>query len=237
MLTIRRAADRGHTDLGWLDSRHTFSFGAYSDPAHMGFRALRVMNEDRVAPGTGFGAHGHRDMEILSYVFEGTLAHKDSMAAEARMIRPNEVQAMSAGSGVIHSEFNPSSTEPVHFLQIWILPSQEDVPPSYQHVACAASEKRGVLRLIAGPDKHPDPPAVFIHQDARIYATVLGEGESLDYRFAPGRKAWVQCALGQIDVNGLTLGAGDGLAATDETALRLRGASDAANELLLFDLG
>jgi len=235
MLTLRKARERGHTDLGWLVSHHTFSFGGYQDPKHMGFRALRVLNDDRVAAGKGFGAHGHRDMEILSYVIEGGLAHKDSMGEE-HVLGPNEVQAMSAGSGVIHSEFNASSTEPTHFLQIWIVPSTEDLRPSYQQFAYAPSEKRGALRLIAGPDRGTNPPAAVIHQDARMYASVLGGGESISYPIPPGRHAWVQCATGQIDVNGLSLEEGDGLAVSGESGLSLRGAGPHESELLLFDL-
>jgi len=235
MLTLRKAHDRGHTDLGWLTSHHTFSFGSYRDPKHMGFRALRVLNDDRVAPGKGFGAHGHRDMEILSYVLEGGLAHKDSMG-EQHVLGPNEVQAMSAGSGVIHSEYNASSTEPTHFLQIWIVPSAEDLKPSYQQFAYAASEKRGALRLIAGPDRTPAPPAAFIHQDARMYAAVLGHGESITHAIPSGRHAWVQCATGQLEVNGLSLEEGDGLAVSGEPSLTMRGAGTQAAELLLFDL-
>jgi redox-sensitive bicupin YhaK (pirin superfamily) len=233
MLTLRKSRDRGHTDLGWLDSYHTFSFGGYHDPKHMGFRALRVLNDDRVAPGRGFGAHGHRDMEILSYVMEGTLAHQDSLGGP-RVIGPNEVQAMSAGSGVIHSEFNGSNTEATHFLQIWIMPATEDLEPSYQQFAYAPSEKRGVLRLMAGPDRSSHPPAAVIHQDARMYAAVLGAGESVTHAMAPGRHAWVHCAAGKIAVNGVALEAGDGLAVSEEAALEMRG--EGAGELLLFDL-
>jgi len=235
MLTLRKAEDRGHTDLGWLNSYHTFSFGGYHDPQHMGFRALRVLNDDRVAAGKGFGAHGHRDMEILSYVLDGGLAHKDSMG-EQHVLGPNEVQAMSAGSGVIHSEFNASSTSPTHFLQIWIVPAVEDLKPSYQQFGYPSSEKRGALRLIAGPDKTSHPPAAFINQDARMYAAVLGAGDSVDYSIPSGRYAWVQVATGAIDVNGVALKEGDGLAVSDETALRLRGANGGQSEFLLFDL-
>jgi len=235
MLTLRKAADRGHTNLGWLESHHTFSFGGYHDPKHMGFRALRVLNDDRVAAGRGFGAHGHRDMEILSYVLEGGLAHKDSMG-EQHVLGPNEVQAMSAGSGVIHSEFNASQTAPTHFLQIWIVPSEEDLVPSYQQFAYAPSEKRGVLRLMAGPDKAAAPRAAFINQDARMYGAVLGQHDSIDYAIRPGRHAWVQCASGAIEVNGLALEDGDGVAVSEESALRLRGANGADSEILLFDL-
>jgi redox-sensitive bicupin YhaK (pirin superfamily) len=235
MLTIRKAEDRGHTNLGWLDSHHTFSFGGYHDPKHMGFRSLRVLNDDRVAPGKGFGAHGHRDMEILSYVMEGGLAHQDSLG-EPRVIGPNEVQAMSAGSGVIHSEFNASATQPTHFLQIWILPSQPDLEPSYQQFAYAPSEKQGVLRLMAGPDKSANHKAAFIHQDARMYAAVLGAGDGITYPIARGRHAWVHCASGAIDVNGLSLKEGDGVAVSEEAALELRAGDKGHGELLLFDL-
>jgi redox-sensitive bicupin YhaK (pirin superfamily) len=235
MLTLRRAEDRGHSNLGWLDSYHTFSFGGYSDPKHMGFRALRVLNDDRVAPGKGFGAHGHRDMEILSYVLEGKLAHKDSMG-EQHVLGPNEVQAMSAGSGVIHSEFNGSTTEATHFLQIWIAPSTADVEPSYQQFAYNPSEKHGTLRLMAGPDRKTTPPSAFIHQDARMYASVLGSGESITHRIAPGRHAWVQCAAGHLNVSGVSLKDGDGLAVSDEAQLSLRGEGTKGGELLLFDL-
>jgi hypothetical protein len=235
MLTLRKAEDRGHTDLGWLSSYHTFSFGSYHDPKHMGFRSLRVLNDDRVAAGKGFGAHGHRDMEILSYVLEGGLAHKDSMG-EQHVLGPNEVQAMSAGSGVIHSEFNASATAPTHFLQIWIVPSVEDLKPSYQQFAYAPSEKRGTLRLIAGPDKSATPLAAYINQDARMYAAVLGTGDSIDYTIRPGRHAWVQCATGAIDVNGLSLREGDGLAVSEEPTLMLRGSNGRESEVLLFDL-
>jgi hypothetical protein len=234
MLRLRRAEDRGRTDLGWLQSYHTFSFGGYHDPEHMGFRSLRVLNDDRVAPGQGFGAHGHRDMEILSYVMEGRLAHKDSMG-EQHVLGPNEVQAMSAGSGVIHSEFNPSN-EPTHFLQIWIVPSREDLRPSYQQFAYAPTEKRGTLRLIAGPDRGTLPPAAVIHQDARMYAAILAPGGSIRHTIAPGRHAWVQCAAGAIDVNGLALKEGDGLAVSGEPLLTLRAAGPGEGELLLFDL-
>jgi hypothetical protein len=201
----------------------------------MGFRALRVLNDDRVAAGKGFGAHGHRDMEILSYVLDGGLAHKDSMG-EQHVLGPNEVQAMSAGSGVIHSEFNASATAPTHFLQIWIVPVVEDLKPSYQQFAYPSSEKRGTLRLIAGPDKGGNPPAAFINQDARMYAAVLGTGESVDYSLRPGRYAWVHCATGAVDVNGLSLKEGDGLAVSEESALSLRGSNGDDSEVLLFDL-
>ena len=233
MLTLRRAEDRGHTDLGWLNSQHTFSFGGYSDPKHMGFRALRVINDDRVAAGKGFGAHGHRDMEILSYVVDGHLAHKDSMG-EAHVLGPNEVQAMSAGNGVIHSEYNASETEPTHVLQIWIMPSEKSIAPSYQQFAYDPAEKRGRLRLMAGPDAQSG--AARIHQDARMYAAVLAPGETVRSALATGRHAWVQCVTGDADVNGLAIKAGDGVAVTDEHEVVLRGTGASGAELLLFDL-
>jgi redox-sensitive bicupin YhaK (pirin superfamily) len=201
----------------------------------MGFRALRVLNDDRVAPGKGFGAHGHRDMEILSYVLEGRLAHKDSMGEE-HVLGPNEVQAMSAGSGVIHSEFNASATEPTHFFQVWLMPETRGIAPSYQQFAYDPSEKRGTLRLIAGPDKNTNPPSAFIHQNARMYAAVLGSGETITYPIAPGRHAWVQGAAGDIEVNGMAIKEGDGLAVSDESSLTFRGAGANGGELLLFDL-
>jgi redox-sensitive bicupin YhaK (pirin superfamily) len=234
MLTLRKAGDRGHTDLGWLSSFHTFSFGGYNDPNHMGFRSLRVLNDDRVAPGKGFGAHGHRDMEILSYVITGKLAHKDSMG-EQHELGPNEVQAMTAGTGVIHSEFNGVNDAETHFLQIWIVPSAKGLKPAYQQFEYAEAEKRGVLRLMAGPDRGATPPAAFINQDARMYASVLAEGQSLDLPVAPGRYAWVHCVQGSIDVNGVAMGGGDGLAVSDERALTIRGGAG-GGELLLFDL-
>lgn len=235
MLTLRKAEERGHSDLGWLSSYHTFSFGGYSDPKHMGFRALRVLNDDRVAPGKGFGAHGHRDMEILSYVIDGQLAHKDSMG-ESHVLGPNEVQAMSAGTGVIHSEYNASATEPTHFFQIWLIPSKKDAEPSYQQFAYEPSEKRGALRLIAGPDRNTNPPSAFINQDARMYAAVLGTGQTITYPIPPGRHAWVQGAAGELEVNGIPIKEGDGIAVSDEASLTLRGIGAHGGELLLFDL-
>lgn len=233
MLTLRRAEDRGHTDLGWLSSHHSFSFGGYSDPKHMGFRALRVINDDRVAAGKGFGAHGHRDMEILSYVVDGRLAHKDSMG-EAHELGPNEVQAMSAGNGVIHSEYNASETEPTHFLQIWILPAEKNIAPSYQQFAYDPAEKRGKLRLMAGPDAQGG--AARINQDARMFATVLAAGEQVDFPIAGGRYAWVQCVTGSAEINGMAIQAGDGVAVSDESKIVLRGAAPSGAEVLLFDL-
>src|SRR5688572_2183502 len=231
MLTLRKAEDRGHTDLGWLSSFHTFSFGGYNDPSHMGFRSLRVLNDDRVAPAKGFGAHGHRDMEILSYVITGKLAHKDSMG-EQHDLGPNEVQAMSAGTGVIHSEFNGVNDAETHFLQIWIVPNAKGLKPSYQQFEYAEAEKRGQLRLMAGPDRGTTPPAAFINQDARMYASVLGDGQALELPVAPGRYAWVHCVQGAIDVNGVAMRGGDGLAVSDERALQIHGGAG-GGELLL----
>ena len=234
MITLRPAEERGHADHGWLNTYHTFSFANYYDPKHMGFRALRVLNDDRVAPGKGFGAHGHRDMEILSYVLEGKLAHKDSMGQQ-EVLEANMVQSMSAGTGIVHSEFNGSKTEPVHFLQIWIVPAEEDVKPTYQQFAYAPEEKRGRLRLIAGPDKNGGG-AAFIHQDARMYASILQPGETVEQPIIKGRHAWVHCAAGNITLNGQPMKEGDGAAVSDESLLRMDGAGTAGGEFLLFDL-
>ena len=234
MITLRPAEERGHADHGWLNSYHTFSFANYHDPMHMGFRALRVLNDDRVAPGKGFGAHGHRDMEILSYVLEGKLAHKDSMGQQ-EVLLPNMVQSMSAGTGVVHSEFNGSSTEPVHFLQIWIVPAVEDVKPAYQQFAYPPREKHGRLRLIAGPDKDSSGSA-FLNQDARMYACVLTPGESIEQPIPKGRYAWVHCAEGNITLNGQAMKEGDGAAVSDESLLKIAGDGALGGEFLLFDL-
>ncbi len=235
MLTLRPADQRGHADHGWLNSYHTFSFANYHDPKHMGFRALRVLNDDRVAPGRGFGSHAHRDMEIISYVMEGSLAHKDSTGRQ-EVLEPNMVQAMSAGTGVIHSEFNGSPKQPVHFLQIWIEPFVMDVEPSYQQFAYDPAEKKGRLRLIAGPDKKTSDPAAFIHQDARMYASLLGVGETLEVPLVKDRHAWVHCAEGNITLNGRALKEGDGAALSEEAALQIAGAGPAGGEFLVFDL-
>jgi redox-sensitive bicupin YhaK (pirin superfamily) len=238
MIILRKADERGHSDLGWLNSYHTFSFGGYSDPQHMGFRSLRVINDDRVAPGKGFGAHGHRDMEILSYVIDGRLAHKDSMG-ERHVLGPNEVQAMTAGSGVIHSEFNGSGEQPVHFLQIWIKPSAKDLAPAYEQFAYDPAEKRGRLRLMAGPDPRDSngrSGAARINQDARMYAAVLAPDQTVGHDVAAGRGLWVHCVQGEITVNGTALREGDGAAVTDVDAIVLTGAGTAGGELLLFDL-
>lgn len=229
MITIRRAGERGHADHGWLDTYHTFSFADYYDPDFMGFRALRVINEDRVAPGRGFGTHGHRDMEILSYVLEGALAHRDSMGTDG-VIRPGEVQRMSAGTGVMHSEMNGSEREPVHFLQIWIVPERRNITPSYEQKSIDDATRRGTLRLVAGPDGGDG--AVKIHQDVRLYTTLL-DGQSVTHDFAEGRYGWVQVARGTATVNGQELHAGDGAAIADERSVTIAGTGA---EVLLFDL-
>lgn len=235
MIMIRKAEDRGHFDHGWLKTHHTFSFGAYNDPAHMGFRALRVINDDRVAPGRGFGAHGHRDMEIFTYVMEGGLAHNDS-TGERHVLRPNEIQAMSAGNGVIHSEFNASQTEPVHLLQIWILPAVEDVPPRYEQFAYAPEEKHNRLRLLVGPDRHPVERSAFIHQDAKAYASVLDAGKTIEQPLAAGRHAWLQVAQGNLVLNGVPMKEGDGAAVSEERVLEIQGAGQNGAEFILIDL-
>ena len=235
MITLRPAEERGHADHGWLNSYHTFSFANYYDPKHMGFRALRVINDDRVAPGKGFGAHGHRDMEILSYVLEGKLAHKDSIGQQ-EVLLPNMVQSMSAGTGVVHSEFNGSTSEPVHFLQIWIVPAEDDVQPAYQQLAYRPEEKQGRLRLIAGPDKNGSDASAFIHQDARMYACVLTPGQTIEQPIHKGRHAWVHCAQGDITLNGQPMKEGDGAAISEEDALKIAGAGAHGGEFLLFDL-
>lgn len=231
MMTLRPAGARGHADHGWLDSRHTFSFANYYDPKHMGFRSLRVINEDRVEPGRGFGTHSHSDMEIVSYVLEGALRHKDSMGTGS-VIRPGDVQRMSAGRGVAHSEFNASDTEPVHFLQIWILPQARGIEPSYEQKTFSDEQKRGRLRVVASPDGRDG--SVTIHTDALIYAGIFGAGERAELALTPGRHAWVQVARGTVRVSGETLRAGDGAALSDEATLRIEGTE--GGELLVFDL-
>jgi len=231
MLAIRHRDQRGLANIGWLNSRHTFSFGNYYDPAHMGFGPLRVINEDRVEPGRGFDPHGHRDMEIISYVLEGALEHKDSMG-NGSIIRPGDVQRMTAGTGVRHSEYNPSESERVHFLQIWILPEREGLKPGYEQTTFSESEKRGALCLIGSRDGRNG--SVTIHQDVDLYATCLAGGEQITHDAAPGRSIWVQIARGEAEVNGKALEAGDGVALVDEVSVTLRGVSDA--EILLFDM-
>jgi redox-sensitive bicupin YhaK (pirin superfamily) len=229
MITIRRAKDRGHANHGWLDTNHTFSFADYYDPNFMGFRSLRVINEDRVKAGVGFGTHAHRDMEIISYVLEGTLAHRDSMGTGS-MIRPGDVQRMSAGSGVTHSEMNPSNDEGVHFLQIWIMPAEMGIKPSYEQKRFEDDERRDTLRLVASPDGREG--TVTIHQDVRLYATLL-DGTSVTHAFDPKRFGWIQVTRGEVDINGQTLQAGDGAAISDEPSVTLTGRGA---EALLFDL-
>jgi redox-sensitive bicupin YhaK (pirin superfamily) len=231
MLELRPAAERGHANHGWLDSWHSFSFADYYDPAHMGFRGLRVINEDRVEPGHGFGTHGHREMEIISYVLEGALRHDDSTGIGS-VIRPGDVQRMSAGTGVRHSERNLSPSERVHFLQIWLLPTARNIPPSYEQKTFTAEDKRGRLRLVASPDGRDG--SVTIHTDASLYAGLFAAGEASELSIPRSRYAWVQLARGRARVNGAELGAGDGAALTDESNVRIEGVADA--ELLVFDL-
>ena len=231
MMQVRRAAERGHENHGWLDSRHTFSFADYYDERYMGFGPLRVINEDRVQPGQGFGTHSHRDMEIISYVLEGALEHKDSLG-NGSVLRPGYVQRMSAGTGVHHSEFNHSQSEPVHFLQIWIIPDQRKLAPSYEERAFPDEQKRGRLRLIASRDGRE--ASVTVHQDADLYAALLAAGDELAHAPRPGRRTWIQVARGAAAVNGETLGAGDGAAIVEEPRVTVRGETEA--EILLFDM-
>jgi redox-sensitive bicupin YhaK (pirin superfamily) len=220
MIAIRKSNERGHANHGWLDTHHTFSFDSYYDPRFMGFRALRVINEDRVAPAKGFGTHPHRDMEIITYILEGALEHKDSMGTGS-IIRPGEVQRMSAGTGVTHSEFNPSKTEPVHLLQIWILPERKGIQPSYEQKEFARDEMKGKLL----------PLDVTIHQDVRLLATIL-EGQAVKHDLDPRRHAWIQIARGSMQLNGAKLEAGDGAALSEESTIQLNGTGEA----LIFDL-
>jgi redox-sensitive bicupin YhaK (pirin superfamily) len=231
MIAVRKAADRGHANHGWLDSFHTFSFADYYDPAEMGFGTLRVINEDRVAPGMGFGKHPHRDMEIISYVLEGALEHKDSLGTGS-VIRPGDVQRMSAGTGVFHSEFNASPDELVHFLQIWIEPNRRGVAPGYEQKSFSTEDKKGRLRLIVSPDGADG--SVQIHQDARVYAGVLDGDDAASYVLENGRSAYLHVARGAIQVNGTPLKAGDGAKITGERELRL--AQGEGAEVLLFDM-
>ena len=231
-ITLRKAQERGHANHGWLDSFHTFSFAGYHDPRHMGFGPLRVVNEDRVAPGMGFGTHGHSDMEIISYVLEGELAHKDSIGGGS-VIKPGDVQAMSAGTGVRHSEFNPSKSKGVHFLQIWIEPNVLGLKPGYDQKTFADAEKRGRFRLVASKDGREG--SLLIHQDADIFAAVLNEGESVSRAIEKGRHVWVQAVRGAVSIGGTRLETGDGAAIESETSLSIISrATDA--EVLVFDL-
>jgi len=231
MLTIRKAEDRGHANHGWLNTYHTFSFASYYEPKHMGFRALRVINEDRVSPGNGFGTHGHRDMEIITYVLEGALEHKDSIGTGS-VIQPGEVQRMSAGTGILHSEFNHSKSESVHFLQIWLLPEKEGLPPSYEQRNFSPAKTPGKLHLVAARDGRD--AAVTVHQDVDLYAAVLEPGDRVSHSLQPQRHAWVQVARGAITLNGLSLDKGDGAAISEETDVVIEATTDA--EILLFDL-
>ncbi len=231
MIKIRKAEERGHFDFGWLNTYHTFSFGDYYDPSHMAFRSLRVINEDMVAPGRGFPTHGHRDMEIVTYIISGALEHRDSMGSGS-IIRRGDAQRMSAGSGVRHSEANPSRDEPVHLLQIWIMPEREGLSPEYEEKKFADEEKQNSLRLIVSPDGAAG--AVRIHQDARIYASVLDEGKSVTHQIPTDRHAWLQVAGGAVAVNGTKLKHGDGAAVSQESQLTI--VAGEPSEVLLFDL-
>ena len=231
MITIRRSEDRGYAETGWLRSHATFSFGAYHDPNFMGFRVLRVLNEDRIAPGKGFGPHSHRDMEILTYMVDGRLAHRDSLTGP-HVLGRNEVQAMTAGDGIVHSEFNASDTEPSHSLQIWIEPRAEDLTPSYQQIAFAPADKRGRLHLLAGPESSDAARTATINQDARVYVTEVDPDDRVTHALPEGRHAWIQVVRGTIEVNGTALQQGDGAAVSDERTLVVSG----DGEVLLFDL-
>ncbi|AUX26713.1 pirin [Sorangium cellulosum] len=230
-MIIRRSSERGHADHGWLRSFHTFSFAGYHDPAHMGFGALRVINEDRVQPGKGFGTHPHRDMEIISYVLDGGLEHRDSMG-NGSVIRPGDVQRMSAGTGVTHSEFNASRSELVHFLQIWIVPDRRGIAPSYEQKAFPEAERRGKLRLVASRDGRAG--SVLVHQDMNLYASLLGAGEPVRYEVPAARRAWIHVARGSVEIGGARLDAGDAAAVSEAGALDIVGKDPA--ELLVFDL-
>ena len=231
MIDVRKSTDRGHAQHGWLDSFHSFSFADYYDPKHMGFGALRVINEDRVQPGQGFGTHGHRDMEIISYVLSGGLAHRDSMG-NGSTIRPGDVQRMSAGTGVMHSEFNASASDPVHFLQIWIEPARRGVKPGYEEKRFDPETKRGRLRLIASPDGADG--SVTINQDARLYAAILDGADAVEHAVAEGRRVYVHVVKGEAEVNGQPLAGGDAIKLVNESRVRIGSAKDA--EVLLFDL-
>ncbi|MDE2050318.1 MAG: pirin family protein [Gammaproteobacteria bacterium] len=232
MITFRDRMARGTSRTGWLDSRHTFSFAEYRDPGQMGFRSLRVINEDRVVPGAGFPPHSHRDMDIISYVLEGTLEHKDSLGNGTK-IRPGDVQRMSAGTGITHSEFNASRTEPVHFLQIWIIPDRKNLTPSYEQRNFPIDERRGRLRLVAAPAGDGD--TVTLHQDARLFVANLQSGEKVEHAVDRGRGIWLQVARGIVALNGTEMREGDGAAAENEAAIGILADTDA--EVLLFDLG
>lgn len=231
MITLRKSEERGHFDLGWLDTYHTFSFDQYYDPSHMHFRTLRVINEDRVAPGQGFPTHSHRDMEIITYILSGALEHRDSMG-NGSVIRPGDVQRMTAGKGVSHSEFNPSRTESVHLLQIWLLPNARNLTPGYEQKFFSEAERRGKLRLIAAPDGNNG--SVKINQDAKVYASLAGAGQKIEYRLDRDRHAWLQVARGTLRLNNTELNQGDGAAVSDEAQINVTAHDEA--EFLLFDL-
>jgi redox-sensitive bicupin YhaK (pirin superfamily) len=231
MITIRRAKERGHFNHGWLDTYHTFSFDQYHDPRFMGFRSLRVINEDTVHPGHGFPTHGHRDMEIITYILEGALKHQDSMG-NGSIIRPGDVQRMTAGTGVRHSEQNSSETEPVHLLQIWILPNAQGLQPGYEQKAFSEDERRGTLRLIASGDGRDG--SVALHQDASVFASILAPGQEVSHEIDANRHAWIQVARGSVTINGESLEQGDGAAITGETLVKL--SAQKPSEVLLFDL-
>lgn len=231
MITVRRSEERGAVDLGWLDSRHSFSFGHYYDPAQMGFRALRVVNEDRVAPGGSFPEHPHRDMEIITWVLEGALAHADSLGHE-QVLRPGEVQTMTAGTGIRHSEYNASDAEPVHLLQMWVLPARAGLKPAYAQKAFPEAERRGRFRVLVSPDGRDG--SLVINQDILLYDALLARGERAELQLGSGRHAWVQVARGLVEVNGVELRAGDGAAVSDERTLAIFAMADA--EVLVYDL-
>ncbi len=231
MITVRKADQRGHADHGWLNTHHTFSFAGYYDPRHTHFRSLRVMNEDSVRPGEGFGTHSHSDMEIVTYVLEGALEHKDSLG-NGEVLRPGEFQRMSAGRGITHSEFNPSKSDPAHFYQIWLLPKTEGIEPSYEQRRFDPEGRRNQWRLVASPDG--DEGSLRIHQDAKIYLADIDPGTRVDFSVKPGRHAWVQVLRGSVSVNGVRLGTSDGAAVSDEQALAFEATEPA--ELMMFDL-
>ncbi|MCU1329667.1 MAG: quercetin 2,3-dioxygenase [Bryobacterales bacterium] len=233
MIQVRKSADRGHANHGWLDSHHTFSFADYHDPKFMGFRSLRVINEDRVAPAQGFGTHAHRDMEILSYVISGKLAHRDSMGHE-EVLGPNEIQRMSAGSGIRHSEFNGSQQEPAHFFQIWIEPRTRGDKPSYEQIAFDASEKQGKFRTLAAPEGGPG--VATINQDAKVSVAELQPGEKLEYALGGSRYGWLHVVRGEVSVNANALSGGDAAIVGNEERLNIQATGDSAAEVLLFDL-
>jgi redox-sensitive bicupin YhaK (pirin superfamily) len=232
MITLRKAQDRGHAEHGWLDSWHTFSFGDYHDPKHMGFRSLRVINDDSVAPGKGFPTHSHRDMEIITYVLDGALEHKDSMG-NGSVMKPGDVQRMTAGTGVGHSEFNGSRSQPVHFLQIWVLPESRNLAPGYEQKHFSKEDRQGNLRVVASREGRDG--SVQVHQDVTLLAGLFAASEGASYTLRAGRHAWLHVARGKIRVNGHDLETGDAVQVSDEPALTLSDASDA--EVLLFDLG